>query len=472
MRFLVTGGAGFIGSHIVERLLKEGHFVRVLDNFSSGKRENLSFTQKGLSPCPAVGGAEGTVPKVKTKGTVPDFELIEGDIRDKATCDKACQGIDYVLHQAALRSVPRSMKDPASYNDVNINGTLFMLQAAAKNKIKRFVFASSSSVYGDIDKFPEREDFLPQPISPYALTKLAGEYYCRIFSEHFNLETVALRYFNVFGPRQALDDEYAVVIPKFIHCILHDEQPPILGTGKQSRDFTYIDNVVEANILAATKGLSPFVSLEGLKGTVPVSKHEVFNVANGQDNTVLQLVDCLNMIIGKNIKPKFLPVRPGDVFRTCADTSKIKKILRYEPKIGFEEGLKRTVAGLAIILFSLFCLGPLGSDSFAQALPIGQIERTQELLEKEKAFRGRIEREEKVFIKKIIVEGVTLLNEGQIKELILPFQKRWLSKDEIQQILDALTAAYRQNGYKEQPAKISFEIKKGFLKIKVDELTH
>jgi nucleoside-diphosphate-sugar epimerase len=305
MKFLVTGGAGFIGSHIVERLLKDGHFVRVLDNFSSGKRENLSFTK----------GAE--------------FELIEGDTRDSKACERSCQGIDYVLHQAALRSVPKSMKEPESYNEVNINGTLCLLKAASQAKVKRLVFASSSSIYGDIDKFPEREYFLPQPISPYALSKLAGEHYCRIFAEHFDLSAVCLRYFNVFGPRQALDDEYAVVIPKFIHCLLQDKQPPIFGTGKQSRDFTYIDNVVEANILAAT---------------TPALKFEVFNVAGGKDHTVLQLVEALNKIIGRNIKPEFLAKRPGDVFRTLADISRIKKILKFQPKVDFEEGLKRAVA--------------------------------------------------------------------------------------------------------------------------------
>jgi len=306
-KYLVTGGAGFIGSHIVERLLKEGRFVRVLDNFSSGKEENLVFA-KGLG---------------KDK-----FELIRADIRDKAACDSACAGVDYVLHQAALRSVPKSMEDPESYNDVNINGTLFLLQAASKHKVKRLAMASSSSVYGDTDKFPEEESAYPLLISPYALSKLAGEYYCRIFSEFFNLETVCLRYFNVFGPRQALDDEYAVVIPKFIHCIINDQPPPIFGTGKQSRDFTYIDNVVQANILAAT---------------TPGIKHEVFNVANGKDNTVLELVDALNKIIGKNIEPKFLPVRAGDVFRTLADVSKIKAKLGYEPKVDFKQGLRRTV---------------------------------------------------------------------------------------------------------------------------------
>lgn len=307
MKFLVTGGAGFIGSHIVEKLLQEGYFVRVLDNFSSGKEFNIEFS-KGLG---------------KDK-----FELIRGDIRDKAICDKACEGIDYISHQAALRSVPKSMNDPESYNDVNINGTLNLLQAALKNKVKRFVFASSSSVYGDVDRFPEREDVLPLLISPYALSKLANEYYCRIFSNAWGLETVGLRYFNVFGPRQALDDEYAVVIPKFIHCIFHDEQPPIFGTGKQSRDFTYIDNVVQANILAMT--------------TVGI-KHEIFNVANGKDNTVLGLVNLLNKIIGKNIQPKFLPVRAGDVFKTLADISKIRSKLGYKDPISFEKGLRKTV---------------------------------------------------------------------------------------------------------------------------------
>ena len=281
-KYLITGGAGFIGSSIAQKLIKEGNFVRVLDNFFSGKEENLDFT-KGLG---------------KDK-----FELIRGDITNPADCDKACHGMDYVLHQAALRSVPKSLDDPLSYNKVNIDGILFMLQAASKHKIKRFVFASSSSIYGDTTNFPEKEDHLPLLISPYALSKLTGEYYCRIFSEFFGVETVCLRYFNVFGPKQALDDEYAVVVPKFIHCILNDQQPPVFGTGLQSRDFTYIDNVVSANILSAT---------------TPGIKHEVFNVANGKDNTVLELISsALNKIIGKNIQPKlFAMIRAGDVFRT------------------------------------------------------------------------------------------------------------------------------------------------------------
>lgn len=321
MKALVTGGAGFIGSHIVERLLEDGHSVVVLDNFSSGKEENLSFIKN--------------YPLYANR-----YTLIKGDIRDRAACACACAAVDAVFHQAALRSVPKSMQAPHEYNEVNIDGTLNMLEAARDNKAKRFVFASSSSVYGDTSKFPQQETDYPLLISPYALSKLAGEYYCRIFSSAFGLETACLRYFNVFGPRQALDDEYAVVIPKFIHCILNDQQPPIFGTGKQSRDFTYIDNVVEANILAAI--MPSLLRGEG-KGEGEKTFHEVFNVANGKDNTVLELVDALNEIIGKNIKPEFLPLRPGDVFRTLADISKIKTKLSYEAKVGFEEGLRKTV---------------------------------------------------------------------------------------------------------------------------------
>lgn len=315
MRFLVTGGAGFIGSNITDALLKQGHFVRVLDNFSSGKDQNLEIA--------------------KTYGD--KFELLRGDICDKDICRKACEGIDALTHQAALRSVPKSMSTPHEYNRVNIDGILNMLEAARDQRVKRFVFASSSSVYGDVTRFPESETFYPELISPYALSKLTGEYYCRIFSEHFSVETVCLRYFNVFGPRQALDDEYAVVIPKFIHCIMHDEQPPIFGTGKQSRDFTYIDNVVQANML----GLTAAVPAPN-PGSTKVF-HDVFNVANGKDNTVLQIVEYVNKILGKNVQPKLLPLRAGDVFRTNADISKIKKVLKFDPAVDFEQGLKLTV---------------------------------------------------------------------------------------------------------------------------------
>lgn len=305
MKALVTGGAGFIGSHLTERLLREGNHVAVLDDFSSGKAENLYFTQGNQR-----------------------FTLIRGDIRDRATCARACAGADVVFHQAALRSVPKSMDRPHDYNAVNIDGTLTLLEAAREAGVRRLVFASSSSVYGDTDSFPEREDFYPMAMSPYALTKLAGEYYCRIFSEHYGLETVCLRYFNVFGPRQALDDEYAVVVPKFITCLLEGEAPPIFGTGEQSRDFTYIDNVVEANLLAATA--------EDIR-------HEVVNVANGHDTTVLQLAEQLNAIIGSSVRPAFLPKRAGDVFKTQADVSKLREVLGFDGGISFAEGLRRTV---------------------------------------------------------------------------------------------------------------------------------
>ncbi|MCM8800582.1 MAG: SDR family oxidoreductase [Candidatus Omnitrophica bacterium] len=302
-RFLVTGGAGFIGSHIVEYLVKRGYFVRVLDNFSTGKKENL-------------------------KEVLNKIELVQGDIRSLETCFKVTRGIDFVLHQAALRSVPKSLEIPEVYNEVNIQGTLNLLKASLRNRIKRFVFASSSSVYGQVKRFPEKEDFLPSPFSPYGLTKLTGEYYCQIYQKQFGLSTVSLRYFNVFGPRQAIDDEYAVVIPKFISCLLRDQSPPIYGTGKQSRDFTYVSNVVEANFLAATKR--------------SLTKN-IFNIASGKSYTILELLKILKKITKKQIDPVFLPVRAGDVFKTHADISQAKRLLGFKPKIDFMEGLRLTV---------------------------------------------------------------------------------------------------------------------------------
>ena len=302
-KFLVTGGAGFIGSHIVEALVKQGNFVRVLDNFSSGKLANL-------------------------KGLNKSIELVRGDICSKDTCSKASRGIDFVLHQAALRSVPKSMVQPHAYNRVNIDGTLNMLEASCENKVKRFVFASSSSVYGEVKDYPEKESLIPGPISPYALSKLAGEYYCKIFSLYFGLPTVALRYFNVFGPRQALDDDYAVVIPKFINCLLVNQSPPIFGNGRQSRDFTFVKNVVAANLLAARNRKV---------------KYGIFNIAGGKNTTVLDLVKILNKILGKNIPPEFLPVRSGDVFKTLADIKQAAKFLGFRPEVDFIDGLKVTV---------------------------------------------------------------------------------------------------------------------------------
>jgi len=309
MRYLVTGGAGFIGSHIVERLIKEGNFVRILDNFSSAKKENLIFLNNFPNN---------------------NYEIIEGDIRNSQICFSATKDIDFVLHQAALRSVPKSLKNPYEYNEVNIGGTLNMLEASLRNKVKCFVFASSSSIYGEAKKFPQKETDLAYLISPYALTKLAGEHYCRIFSLNYKLHTVCLRYFNVFGPRQSLDDEYAVVIPKFIHCLLNNQPYPVYGTGRQSRDFTYIENVVEANLLA-------------IKRMNRYKPAEVFNIANGKNYTILQLIKTLNRISQKDIKPIFLEKRPGDVFKTHADIKKAKLMLGYNPKVGFEEGLKKTL---------------------------------------------------------------------------------------------------------------------------------
>lgn len=303
-KFLVTGGAGFIGSHIVERLVKDGHVVRVLDNLSSGKKENIS-------------------------GVLKEVEFINGDIRDFEAVKKATEGMDFVLHHAALRSVPGSLKNPDEYNEVNIAGTLNLLKASVNNNIKRFVFASSSAIYGDTDKSPQRESDLPRLISPYALSKLAGEYYCRIFSHSYGLETVSLRYFNVFGPKQAPDDEYAGVVPKFIICMLNNQAPPIYGTGKQSRDFVYIDNIVEANILAATqKGL----------------KCEVINIGCGRADTILELVKVLNSLMNKSLKPVFDKPRPGDVLRTLSDISLAKKVLGHKTKIDLKEGLRRTIS--------------------------------------------------------------------------------------------------------------------------------
>lgn len=300
--YLVTGGAGFIGSNIVSELVKRDQRVKVVDNFVAGKRENL----------------EEILDKI---------ELIEGDIRDLDLLRKIMKGCNYVIHQAALRSVPKSMNDPISYDEVNVKGTLNVLMAAQEAKVKRVVYASSSSVYGDSTKLPQRENQIPQPISPYAATKLAGEHYCRVFSKAYGLETVSLRYFNVFGPKQSLESEYAVVIPKFITCILRGEQPPIHGDGKQTRDFTYIDNVVQANLRAVT--------CKGVAG-------EVFNVACGKNYSVLELVKFLNQILHKKIQPKFIDPRPGDARHTKADITKMKELLGLNPKVNLVEGLKKT----------------------------------------------------------------------------------------------------------------------------------
>jgi nucleoside-diphosphate-sugar epimerase len=301
---LVTGGAGFIGSHLVDRLVELGAKVKVIDDFSEGREENLEQVMDRI-------------------------ELIKGDIRDFELLKKIIKGVKFVFHQAARRSVPKSVDDPLTFNDVNVTGTLNLLLASHENKVERFIFASSSSVYGEVDeKKPQQETFFPKLISPYAATKLAGEYYCRVFNETYGLKTVSLRYFNVFGPRQSLESEYAVVIPKFITCMLNDEQPPIHGDGLQSRDFTYVSNVVDSNLLSAIK---------------KEAAGQVFNIAIGETYNLLQLVENLNKIIGKNIKPIFTPPRPGDVKYTWADISKANKLLAFSPQVKFMEGLKKTV---------------------------------------------------------------------------------------------------------------------------------
>jgi len=299
-KYLVTGGAGFIGSNIVEELLKRGEFVRVLDNFSTGRRSNLeNFRQ--------------------------DIDLIEGDIRSYHVVQKACQGIDFVLHQAALPSVPRSIFDPITTNEVNVNGTLNILHAAKECHVKRVIYASSSSVYGDNPNSPKSEDFIPNPKSPYAVSKLTGEYYCKVFYQIYGLETVSLRYFNVFGLRQDPNSQYAAVIPKFLKMLKNGQSPTIYGDGNQSRDFTFVKNNVEANLLACT---------------APNAAGKVFNIACGESFSLNQLVQILNELLGTNISPTYGPERSGDVKHSLAAIQKAKEILNYQPSIMFKEGLK------------------------------------------------------------------------------------------------------------------------------------
>jgi UDP-glucose 4-epimerase len=302
VRYLVTGGAGFIGSNIVEELLRRGEDVRVIDNFLTGKRENLE----------------------PFKG---DIELIEGDIRDKDALKKALGGVDFVLHQAALRSVPRSVEDPFLTNDINVFGTLNLLRASKETGVKRLVYASSSSAYGDARSFPQKETDLPKPISPYGVSKLAAENYCVAFAKTFGLETVSLRYFNVFGPRQNPESKYSAVIPAFLFKMLKGESPIVEWDGGQSRDFTYVSNVVEANLKACTA--------PGVSG-------EVFNVACGRTTSVLDIVSQLGRILKVDPKPVFAPKRAGDVRKTFADISAMTEALKMERLVYFEEGLRLT----------------------------------------------------------------------------------------------------------------------------------
>jgi len=316
--YLVTGGAGFIGSNIVEELLRRGERVRILDNFSTGKRENINQIKLLLEH------------ENKTQA-LDKLELVEGDIRSYHIVREAVDSVDFILHQAALPSVPRSVKDPLTSNEVNVVGTLNILNAAKEAKVKRIVYASSSSVYGDLEVLPKTEDMLPNPLSPYAVSKLAGEKYCQVFTRLYGLETVALRYFNVFGPRQDPTSQYSAVIPKFLAIMKAGESPIIFGDGKQSRDFTFVSNVVEANLLACSGGH------EELAG-------EAFNIAYGKRVTINEMVNSINKLIDTNISPQYNDPRPGDVKHSLANIGKARQFLGYEPKVDFYTGLKKLVA--------------------------------------------------------------------------------------------------------------------------------
>jgi nucleoside-diphosphate-sugar epimerase len=303
MRVLVTGGGGFIGSHLVDRLLAEGHDVRVLDNFATGRRENLTHVQS-------------------------DIELVEGDIQSYERAHNAVAGCEVVFHEAALPSVPRSIADPLTSNATNVVGTLNVLLAARDNGVRRVVYASSSSVYGKNPTLPKREDLAVLPISPYAVAKLAGEGYCRSFTEVYGIETVALRYFNIFGPRQDPLSQYGGVVPKFIKALLANESPTINGDGEQSRDFTYVENAVEANVLAMQAPAADSI--------------RIFNIASGHRVTLNELYSELRSLAGSDIEPTYGPPRPGDVRHSLADVSAAEVGIGYRPLVGISEGLART----------------------------------------------------------------------------------------------------------------------------------
>jgi nucleoside-diphosphate-sugar epimerase len=311
-RYLVTGGAGFIGSNLVEALLVRGDRVVVLDDFSTGRRENLE-----------------TALAARTART-PDPLIVQGDLRDAATVRRAMQGVTHVLHQAALPSVLRSIEDPVSSHEVNGSGTLNLLVAARDAGVARFVYASSSSVYGDSEELPKIETMSSAPLSPYAVSKLAGEHYCRIFHGLYGLETIALRYFNIFGPRQDPTSQYAAVIPNFIKAATSGASPTVFGDGLQSRDFTYIDNAIEANLKACEAPAA--------------AAGRAYNVACGERTSLLDLLRTLERILGRPIRPVHGPPRPGDVRHSVASIDEARRSLGYAPRIGLEEGLRRTVA--------------------------------------------------------------------------------------------------------------------------------
>lgn len=302
-KFLVTGGAGFIGSNICKKLVSEGCFVRVLDNLLTGKKSNLvDITDK--------------------------IEFIEADMGDSQIAQSAMKDIDVVFHQGALPSVPRSVDDPAATHRHCVDATFTLLLVARDAGVKRFVYAASSSAYGDTPTLPKVETMPTDPLSPYAAAKLVGEYYCSVFSKVFGLETISLRYFNVFGPHQDPTSQYAAAIPAFVTAILKDEPPTVYGDGEQSRDFTYIDNVVHANLLAAR---------------ATKTSGEVINIACGQAITVNAIIDMINKIVGKDIQPIYANPRPGDVKHSLADITKAQNLIDFNPIISFEEGLQKAI---------------------------------------------------------------------------------------------------------------------------------
>jgi len=302
-KFLVTGGAGFIGSNICRRLVQERCFVRVVDNLMTGKKSNLA-------------------------GIMDKIDFLEADMGDKEVARSAMKGIDVVLHQGALPSVPRSVDDPAATHQHCVDATFTLLLAARDAKVKRFVFAASSAAYGDTPTLPKVETMPPSPLSPYAVGKLVGEYYCSVFYSVYGLETISLRYFNVFGPYQDPASQYAAAIPAFVTAILKDKPPTIYGDGEQSRDFTYVDTVVEANLLAArTKR----------------TKGEVVNIACGEAVTVNAIIKMINEIVGKNVKPIYEPARPGDVKHSLANISLAEKLIGFKPTVLFKPGLELAI---------------------------------------------------------------------------------------------------------------------------------
>jgi len=302
-KFLVTGGAGFIGSNICRKLISDGCFVRVVDNLLTGKKANLA-------------------------GISDKIDFIEADMGDSRVARSAMKDIDVVFHQGALPSVPRSVEDPASTHKHCIDATFTLLLAARDLGIRRFVYASSSSAYGDTPTLPKVETMLPSPLSPYAVGKLTGEYYCSVFSEVFGLETISLRYFNVFGPYQNPASQYAAAIPAFVTAILNDRPPTIYGDGEQSRDFTYVNNVVEANLLAAR---------------AKQTKGEAVNIACGQAITINAIIAMINELLGKNIEPVYADPRPGDIKHSLADITLAQNLIGFKPTIPFKQGLQRAI---------------------------------------------------------------------------------------------------------------------------------